>query len=296
VALVLAAAAAAVVSLVPWVLFVHHVRPTLCSASHVGWIPRPRLIEALGFLNHEFFLGFTTPPPNAAGWFTVVAGLLLGIAAAAGASAPPAPGDASVRRTREGISLLLWLALGPALAAAAISQLWHPIYFRPRFSLFCLAPFVVALVAMLARVRPPLRTLLLATITRLMATGAAWQAASPSKQGAPELRRLAASFGSPEFALLSPFPNELMLNHYLPGVRLQPSREDLRARLRSGTPATVWVCVGGDRLPPRTSADGAMIFWLARWGLHRVLGHADGFTVYELRARSVPPDDADGRK
>jgi len=68
---------------------------------------------------------------------------------------------------------MLWLTLGPALIAAVISSLWQPVYSPPRFSLFCLAPGVVALVVMLGNVRPPLRTVLIAAITALMATGAA---------------------------------------------------------------------------------------------------------------------------
>lgn len=289
----LGAAAAALASFVPWVIFVHRFRPSLYSATQVGWIPKPHLIDVFGYLNHEFFLGFASAPGTAADWFPVVTGGLLAVALVAAASTGPAPAGVPARRTSEALALLLWLALGPALVAAAISHLWHPVYFRPRFSLFCLAPGVVALVAMLAKVRPPLRTVLIATITAFMATGAAWQAASPTKQGLRELRRLAVSFGEPEFALLLPSPNSILVHYYLPHARLQLSREELGARLRSTTPVIVWVCLKDGELPPPKSREGELVSWLATTGPYRRLGNADGFVVYELRARALPQDGSE---
>jgi hypothetical protein len=286
----LGAIAAAAASFVPWVLFVHRFRSSLYSAAQVGWIPKPHLVDVLGYLNHEFFLGFAGAPGTAAGWFSVVAGGLLAVAVVAAASAGPARAGLPARRMSEALALLLWLAVGPAVLAAAVSHLWHPVLFRPRFSLFCLAPTVVVLVVMLAKVRPPLRTALIATITAFMATGAAWQAASPAKQGLRELRQLAVSFGEPEVALLLPSPNSILVHYYLPHARLQLSREELGARLRSSTPAIVWVCFKDGQLPPRESRDGELVSWLANTGPYRLLGNADGFAVYELHAQALPQD------
>ena len=228
--------ATAIVSFLPWVIYVRHLRPTLYSASQVGWIPKAHAVDVFGYLNHEFFLGFASPPSTAAGWFSVAAAGLLAVTVVGAASTGPHTGGATAHRPREAVALLLWLAIGPALVAAVISQLWHPVFFRPRFSLFCLAPTVVVLVVALAEVRPPLRTALVAVIAALVASGAAWQATSPTKEGLREMTRLATRFGGPEYALLLPTPHSILVRYYLPHAGLEPSRQELEARLRRATP------------------------------------------------------------
>ncbi len=286
----LGAAAAALASFVPWAIFVLRFQPTLSRVvAHVGWIPKPHLFSVFAYLNHEFFLGFAHAPGTSAYWFPVVAGGVVAVALVAALSITPAPPGSPSRHTNEGLALMLWLTLGPALIAAVISSLWQPVYFPPRFSLFCLAPGVVALLVMLGNVRPPLRTVLIATITALMATGAAWQAAAPTKEGLREMARLASSFGEPDYALLLPSPNSILVHYYLPHAGLQISREELGPRLRPETPTTVWVCLKDGRLPPQDSRDGELVAWLATTGPYRRLGDADGYVVYELRARALPP-------
>jgi 4-amino-4-deoxy-L-arabinose transferase-like glycosyltransferase len=272
---------------IPWVLFVHRFRDSLYSAQLVGWIPKPHVVDVLGYLNHEFFLGFGTAQGGATGWFAIVAGVILGLVVAAAASEGPGPQGESSLSNWETRTFLLGLAIGPPLLAAAVSDLWHPILFRPRFSLFCLIPTVVALVMLLTRIRPPLRTVLAATIAALMATGAVWQAMSPTKQGLPELRRLATAFGDPEFVVLLPPPHGMLVHYYLPSARLQPSAKVLAARLRRDGSTTIWVGFKGGTVPPPGSPDGDLVAWLATTGPYRFLGHADGFAVYELHARPL---------
>ncbi len=289
-AYLLGAAAGALALFVPWAVFVLRSRPSLFSVvAQVGWIPRPRLPDVFAYLNHEFFLGFARAAGTAAFWFPVATGGILAVALAAALSTGPAPAGELARHSNEALALVLWLTLGPALIAAVISSLWQPVYFPPRFSLFCLAPGVVALVVMLQNVRPPLRTVLVAAITALMATGAAWQAAAPTKEGLREMTRLAARFGEPAFALLIPSPNSILVHYYLPHADLKISREGLGPRLRPATPTLVWVCLKDGRLPPQGSRDGELVAWLATTGPHRRLGDADGYAVYELHARALPP-------
>jgi len=284
------AASAAGVLFVPWVAFVHRFRDSVYSAGHVGWIPAPHLVDVLGYLNHEFFLGFGSAPPAVAGWFAVVVGAVLGVVVTAAASAGPASEGQPSRRTGDAVTFLLGLAIGPSLLAAAVSGLWHPIFFRPRFSLFCLIGTVVVLVVLLTRVRPPLRTLLAATVAALMAAGTAWQTMLPTKKGLRELAQLARTFGEPEFAILLPAPHERLARYYLPQAMQQPSAETLKARLRSGGQTNVWVCFEGGKIPPPGSPDGDLVAWLATTGPYRLLGHADDFAVYELHARLPRPD------
>ena len=289
-AYLLAAAAAAFASFVPWAIFVLRFRPSLSSVvTQVGWIPKPHGFDVFAYLNHEFFIGFARAPGTAAYWFPVVTGGLLAVALVAALSKAPAPAGSPVLHPNEGLTLMLWLTLGPALIAAVISSLWQPVYFPPRFSLFCLAPGVAALVVMLGNVRSPLRTVLIAAITVLMATGAAWQAAAPTKDGLREMTRLAARFGEPAFALLLPSPNSILVHYYLPHAGLQIFREEFGPRLRPETPTLVWVCLQDGQLPPQDSCEGKLVAWLATTGPYRRLGGADGYAVYELHARALPP-------
>ena len=284
-AYLLSAAAAACLLFAPWAAYVFRFRSTLANvAARVGWIPIPRLPDVFAYLNHEFFLGFGNPPSTAASWFPVASGGLLAVAVIAALSLGPVPQDSPGRRSHEGLALMLWLALGPALVAATVSRVWHPVYFPPRFSLFCLGPGVVALFVMLEPVRPPLRTALIAGLTALMATGAVWQAAVPTNQGLREMSSLAHVFGEPDDAFMIPSPHPLLVRYYLPHARLEPSKKELSSRLRSGKTAVVWVCLGDGQLPPPASADGQLVAWLATTGAYRRLGWADGFLVYELRA------------
>lgn len=284
-AYLLSAAAAASLLFAPWAAFIFRFRSTLSKVvEKVGWIPLPRLPDVFAYLNHEFFLGFATPPGGAASWFPVASGGLLAVAAIAALSLGPTAPDSPRRRSHDGLALMLWLALGPALTAATVSRVWNPVYFPPRFSLFCLGPGVVALFVMLEPVRPPLRTALVASLTALMATGALWQAAAPTNQGLREMSNLAHLFGEPDYALMIPPPHSLLVHYYLPHAGFAPSKEELSSRLRSGKTVVVWVGFRDGRLPPPASADGQLVAWLATTGAHRRLGWADGFLVYELRA------------
>jgi uncharacterized membrane protein len=280
---------AAAVLFLPWIAFVHRFRETLYSPGNVGWIPKPQLAEVFGYLNHEFFLGFAVARGAAAGWFSVVVAVVLAVVVAAASERRSGSNGHSPRSARRALLFALGLAIVPTILATAISESWHPIYFRLRFSLFCLIPTVLALVVLLMRIQVPLRTLLTAVIAALMVTGATWQATSPIKQGLPELKRLAQLFGEPEFVVLFPPPHGLLVHYYLPDAKLQPSRSVLAARMRGGTATTMWVGFKDGVIPPPGSPDGDLVAWLAARGPHRVLGAADGFKVFELRA---PPHSA----
>ncbi len=290
VALVLGAAAASAVLFLPWVGFVHRFRDGLYSAAQVGWIQNPSLGDAFGFLNHEFFLGFGAAPAAAAGWFSVVAGVVLAVIVTAAASAGAGTEAREPQPLGEALAFLFGLVIVPPLLAVTIGDLWHPVYFRPRFSLFCLIPTVVAVVTLLTRVRPPLRTLLVATVAAMMAAGAAWQALAPTKSGLREVAHLSRSFGEPEFVIMLPPPNQFLVHYYLPHSDFQPSQQALASSLHTGRTTTVWVCLQGGQIPRPGSPDGDLVAWLATTGPHRLLGHADGFAVFELQARPDPAD------
>lgn len=290
VALLLGAASASAVLFLPWMGFVHRFRNGLYSAAQVGWIHNPPLSDAFGFLNHEFFLGFGIAPAAAAGWFSVVAGVVLAVIVTAAASAGAGTDARESRPSGEALAFLSGLVIVPPLLAVAIGGLWHPVYFPPRFSLFCLVPTVVAVVTLLTTIRPPLRTLLAASVAGMMATGAAWQALSPTKSGLREVAHLSTAFGEPEFVIMLPPPDQFLVRYYLPRSEFQPSPEALASRLHEGRTTTIWVCLQGGQVPKPGSPDGDLVAWLATTGAHRLLGHADGFAVFELRARPDPAD------
>lgn len=279
-------------SFLPWVLFVHRFRRSLYSSAHVGWIPNASLASVLGYLNHEFFLGFGGNPASYGVDVPVLAAVLLVVIGAAAISTGSQLGESPPRRSSTGLAFLVWLALGPAILAATISAAWNPVYFRPRFALFCLAPALAAFVLLLERVRPPLRTLLGCALATLIMLGATSQAAHPVKEGLRDLSWMAERFGTPEYAFFFPSPNATLVHYYLRGAELSPSIATLGARLRRGDPATVWCCFKEGKFPSQDSDEGRLVAWLATLGPHRTLGNADDFVVYELRARRVTPSSS----
>jgi len=178
------------------------------------------------------------------------------------------------------------------VVAATISAAWNPVYFRPRFALFCLASAVAALVLLLERARPPLRTLLGCAVATLMMLGATSQAVHSTKQGLRDLQSMARSFGVPEYVFFFPSPNATLVHYYLRRAELSPPIAVLEARLHRSDPATIWCCFKDGKLPSQDSDEGKLVAWLATLGPHRTLGNADGFVVYELRARSVNPSSS----
>lgn len=82
-----------------------------------------------------------------------------------------------------------WMALGPALVAMLISWAWLPLYFRPRFTVFCLAGAALWIGGALARSGPRVRAALLAALLFGATTEFALRHTGDSRALAEVLRR-----------------------------------------------------------------------------------------------------------
>jgi len=140
----LASALIVAIAFLPWLLYVYKIRNLFYSSLHIGWIPRPPFNELYSFLGKEIFWGRLETIYDK--WWipTIVLPLaVIGI------------GFWQVRKRNlnelleSGESHLLriiyplWLLMGPVLLAVVISHLYHPVYYRPRFTLFVLPQFLI---------------------------------------------------------------------------------------------------------------------------------------------------------
>jgi len=156
----LGAAVFVALAFLPWFWYVRHLRGALYSPT-LGWLGPQPASEYFAFLGHEFFWGHVrrvgAPWRFAATVLAVAAlGYCLWCSWKNRFGVPPSGGLEEDRlrpglRTcvagpnRTGILYCAWLLAGPVLLAAVAVASYHPIYYRPRFAQFVLAPFLILL-------------------------------------------------------------------------------------------------------------------------------------------------------
>ncbi|OPZ22938.1 MAG: FG-GAP repeat protein [candidate division BRC1 bacterium ADurb.BinA364] len=136
-------ALAVAVLFAPWLAYAASFRNSLYDGN-LGWIPQPALADLFSFLGREYL------------WSMFECELLRWWAPCMAVSAILAilccrswrmgtktrlRRDATARR---GAVVFAWMLFGMPLIAFIISCIYHPVYFRPRFSLF-MAPYFLAL-------------------------------------------------------------------------------------------------------------------------------------------------------
>lgn len=133
-----AAGVLAAVGFAPWYAYVRHVSSGFVTAFF-SWIPPPTPASLVNFLWREFVWGMN-PATQDAWWIPgvlLVCGIctLLVRMVAGGAAARPV--------SRGATGYLVVLLFGPVFLAAALSCLYRPIYYPPRFALLVLPPFIL---------------------------------------------------------------------------------------------------------------------------------------------------------
>lgn len=173
------AAATVVLLLSPWLLYVALARGGFDMAL-VSWIPRPVAWDMVEWTWLETFWG---RPSSAHEWGWTLSGPILAAAALAGLSAAlrrvgrdlswPTGTTRSPRPTTpHALSILVAWAFLPPWLAWGMGAIFQPIFFRPRFAMFCLPVVLMLLGAAVASV-PRLfwRRALGAAIASVMALG-----------------------------------------------------------------------------------------------------------------------------
>jgi 4-amino-4-deoxy-L-arabinose transferase-like glycosyltransferase len=127
----------------PWYILVLHFRPTFYHPD-LAWIQVPRFSDYYTILGREFLVSRVWSS-NHAWWHPGMAVSLpiIGICGWCALRCSTIGAAPSTLSLRMGIGYLAWLLACPVLLAALAVAVYHPIYYRSRFALFVLPPFLV---------------------------------------------------------------------------------------------------------------------------------------------------------
>jgi hypothetical protein len=232
-----------VVAFAPWVTFVREIRGSLYYTEW-DWIPPPQFADFYSFLGGEFFWGQARNLHESWWMPTMVLPALVLVlclwllyrnrkrSAAEGGQAPAL-----------GIVYLLWLLVGPLLLAAVIVHLYYTIYWRPRFSVFLLPPFLalagVACSAFRGRVASWASAALLALV---MLGGTVLQSRAPLGMDWREVAAVWREEGPPARSVFFPPPLAVPIEHYLEEPLASTPRNEMEKRLAELEGQEIWVC------------------------------------------------------
>ena len=292
----LGCAAASAAAFLPWLVFVRRFRGELYSDEHLQWIPKPGFADALGILSRELSWG-NAPIP--APWSLIFRLLSIGAVIAIAwlivrllsSSSPPADsGRREASRLR--IAYPAWLLFGPVVLAVAISYLYHPVYYPPRFSLLVLAPFLVLTGQALEQLdRTRTRRLAAAALGLLMASATVVQTSVVSRRGMYDFATLWEDAGPPSAVVFFPAFKAKEASHYV-GLKIRSARRSrIEEIVESGVPAVVWVCVHRGYGGGSQNADELYREWLLDLGPVEKIATVDNIRVFtvSLGPRKDPP-------
>jgi hypothetical protein len=178
----------------PWLLTIRGFDRTFAHRT-LSWIPTPLPWDPLRALGQEVLLGEWWPVTRV--WIWLPATLLLF--------------DALLRHTPRRALFAAWMALGPALVAMLISWSWIAVYFRPRFTVLCLAGAALWIGGALARSGPRVRAALIAALL----FGAGTELTLRHFGDSPALAEVLRRHDAPAGVIFSEPTHEAPISHYL---------------------------------------------------------------------------------
>jgi hypothetical protein len=131
----------------PWLITIQGFDRTFAHRT-LSWIPTPMPWDPLRALGQEVLLGEWGPVTRLWVWLPATV-LLIALL---------------LRDAPRSALFAAWMALGPALIAMLISWGWFAVYFRPRFTMFCLAGAALWIGGALVRSGPRVRAALIAAL------------------------------------------------------------------------------------------------------------------------------------
>jgi len=294
----LGCATASAAAFLPWLDYVRSFRGELYSHQHLRWIQEPGLADAVGILSRELVWGNA---PLRAPWNLVFRVLSIGIVIGVAwlivrylASSTPAPGG----DRREGrwlrVAYPAWLLFGPVILATAVSHLYHPVYYPPRFSTLVLAPFLVLTGQALETLdRSRSRWMAAAAVGLLMVSATIVQTSVVSRRGMYEFAALWKSGGQPAAAVFFPAFKAKEASHYVGAKIRSAPKPRIEKMVESGEPSVIWVCVHRGRGTRSQNTDDPYRSWLVGLGPVEKIATVDNldvFTVSVAAGKEPAPD------
>jgi len=272
---------------VPWIVFVNQHSVGLYSANHLSWIQLPRIGSDLAILLRSFLFGHVRIQPPWMTVATVVSVICILLVVVVTIRSNPR----SIREERSGartsrllhIAYPVWLVLGPVTLAIAVSFLYHPIFFAPRFSILVLPPFLaLTAYAVLQLERSKWRQIVIFGAASLLAVGTLVQYGQLTKRGMPEFAALWKSHGPPDAAVFFPRHLTRLASHFVgDGIPLL-RKAGIEGVVERGTPCTIWICSEAAYPWRSKSSDRELRDWLRGLGRYEKIATVDGVDVVEV--------------
>jgi hypothetical protein len=308
-------AAATAVLFLPWLLYVLTFRKALYNPA-LGWIKLPAATDYFSFLGREFIWGQVESLHDrwwpATIWITAVLLALLvyryrkigdsnrisrHARLFSRGSAKEIRLLSPIFRSGErlGIAYSLWLLAGTILLAVIADRLYHPIYYRPRFTALVVPPFVIlAALGCDALRRAAAIGMAAAAVAGLMFTGACIQDTTFQKIRFQEFVALWKQQGPRGRTVYFPPCIEITPAWYARDRLIHaPSRKAISAWLSRLQGLDIWICTAPMHNFRNQEGEYDYYQWLIRQGAVRNLLLPNSVTIQILRIG--PPPAHNGR-
>jgi hypothetical protein len=234
------AALAVAVAFVPWFCLVRQFRETLYN-PWLGWIDSPKATDFFSFLGGEFFWGQTWAAyPNR--WMATI-GLPVAILLFGAWRVWRSPrGGESVHSRRVRFGFLAWLLFGPVVLMAVAVVVYHPIFWRPRFSMLVLPPFLALIAFACSSLSTRTRQwLAVAPLVLVMAAGTWTQRQVYHTPNWRLFVRIWKAKGPPARVVFLPITFQFCASRYLSKRVLSAPEAEIKASLPSLQGAEIWI-------------------------------------------------------
>ena len=264
----------------PWLHFVLRVRGTLYNPA-LRWIPVPLMSDFFSFLGGEYFWGQTWAAfPNR--WIATMILSLFVLSLCVWRAYQNRPRDAyhPARSPRVQICYLGWLLFGPVVLIAVAIHFYHPIYWRPRFAMFMLPPFLalagIACSWLDSRTK---RSLAIALLALAMLRGSYVQRKSYFTPDWRAFARVWKKKGPPEMIVFIPDIFTIPASRYLEETLVSTPRAEVENLLPRLKGREIWICSSAyHRLP-----DESYYNWLLSLGSLRRIVPPVGVSLHSVR-------------
>ena len=251
----------------PWILHVLKFRETFYHIA-LGWIATPPLSDSVSFVGREFFWGYLDWVHDVA-WIPTM--LLPGAVVAAALwrrrrRRPGARPHVFAQTRNLGMAYAAWLVFAPGAIAMLSGLLYHPVYYRSRFCMFALPPFIVLCAVSCRVLGRRLRWLAVAALGGVMLAATITQSITAQK---PDWRGFSEIWNEREPSAETVFfPNYCQIPAgYSLGIMLTSSeRPEIETALPSLGDREIWVCSNRRQQWRLTDKDREYREWLSGLG------------------------------
>lgn len=242
----------------PWLQYVLSFRDSLANEVGLEWMPNPHFIDYVSFIGREFFWGRAIKLHSV--WWIPTAIVPVSLIAVA---VRKRWGIASRQERSAAFHLLASLVL-PLIVCALICASYQVIYYRPRYSIFLLPPFLIGLaLACRSLGSKSLGSAAVIGCAGLMMLGTIAQHQTPQKKAWRETAQAWPAAEAPAFYVVLPAQHQRPLRHYL-GDQIRHTPMSVLQRLAPlPEGAVIWVANWPD---PLTESDATYRDWLKTVG------------------------------